>query len=574
MGAGQSGLTQEELESQLADYAKLVDIQNLAKKTELPNTANFALKTELPNTANFALKGDLAPYAKTSDIDTKLSSGFGITGNNNLEFGKGVVGKEPNSGKIVYGGWDRPNHLGIVGGGKPGEIRKVKIWDELEVDNINTANAKINGKTVATVDQIPDLAPYAKNTDLASYAKTSDLAPYAKTSDLASYAIKSVYDSNQTDANINKPNTVLGGNQNSRFLLHVPDDGRKTLWIAPINDSKTGWVWANSASLSDKGTFEVKDLKVNGGITVNGQTLAEFVKGTQVDADTVAASLANNNTFITGVQGTLYNNQKTGINTAVAASLKADADFQKLVKGNPGDKGPAGTMTNNTGFEVTGKNLIELGKGITGKEVSAGKIGYQPFSGGLDIVGAGTQADINANKLNRLVQIYDSLNIKNNESTGGWTTHFNYDGTNVNYIRGNTVFDQGGIQFQKGYGLGPYVIRLMRRDDNRCLDVGQWDNTNKGHFTCNGGAYQQFYYDPVTRQLKNVATGKCLDTNNSSNWNFNDCNSAQRNQQFQITDHGNIYAMYRGKCLDVGDKFPEWNCEQFNASQNVMFSNS
>jgi hypothetical protein len=39
--------------------------------------------------------------------------------------------------------------------------------------------------------------------------------------------------------------------------------------------------------------------------------------------------------------------------------------------------------------KVDGPNTIELGAGLT-KEINAGKIGYQSFSAGLDIVGAGT----------------------------------------------------------------------------------------------------------------------------------------------------------------------------------------
>jgi hypothetical protein len=51
------------------------------------------------------------------------------------------------------------------------------------------------------------------------------------------------------------------------------------------------------------------------------------------------------------------------------------------------------------------KNVIELGFGVAGKEVSAGKIGYQIWSGGLDIVGGGTTGG------SRQVHLYDQVYV-------------------------------------------------------------------------------------------------------------------------------------------------------------------
>lgn len=50
----------------------------------------------------------------------------------------------------------------------------------------------------------------------------------------------------------------------------------------------------------------------------------------------------------------------------------------------------ATTVTANAGVRIPGTNVLELGAGVAGKEGSAGKIGYQTFSTGLDIIGAGT----------------------------------------------------------------------------------------------------------------------------------------------------------------------------------------
>ena len=43
-------------------------------------------------------------------------------------------------------------------------------------------------------------------------------------------------------------------------------------------------------------------------------------------------------------------------------------------------------------IKIDGKNTLEFGAGISGKQADAGKIGYQTYSNDLDIVGAGTNA--------------------------------------------------------------------------------------------------------------------------------------------------------------------------------------
>ena len=59
------------------------------------------------------------------------------------------------------------------------------------------------------------------------------------------------------------------------------------------------------------------------------------------------------------------------------------------------------TIEKETNFKgpitIDGKNLLEFGKGVSGKEASAGKIGYQVWDDALDIVGAGT--DLGSRKI-------------------------------------------------------------------------------------------------------------------------------------------------------------------------------
>jgi len=60
-----------------------------------------------------------------------------------------------------------------------------------------------------------------------------------------------------------------------------------------------------------------------------------------------------------------------------------------------------GTTNNGGNVGILGANVIEFGRGISGKELNAGKIGYNTFSSdSLDIVGAGTNAS------NRKIKLY------------------------------------------------------------------------------------------------------------------------------------------------------------------------
>jgi len=56
-----------------------------------------------------------------------------------------------------------------------------------------------------------------------------------------------------------------------------------------------------------------------------------------------------------------------------------------------GTVNPTAKLHVNGGVKIAGANTVELGAGVAGKELNAGKIGYNSFgSGGLEIVGAGT----------------------------------------------------------------------------------------------------------------------------------------------------------------------------------------
>lgn len=61
------------------------------------------------------------------------TDGFQVTGNNILEFGQGVAGKETNAGKCGYGLFGESQKLAIVGAGTTTTNRVVKVYDNVEV---------------------------------------------------------------------------------------------------------------------------------------------------------------------------------------------------------------------------------------------------------------------------------------------------------------------------------------------------------------------------------------------------------------------------------------------------------
>ena len=130
--------------------------------------------------------------------------------------------RETNAGSIQYnkhGGNDNRPQLEIIGGGKAGQQRLVKIWDDVEIPSNLSANL---------ITQ-------------------------------------------------NSSNLVLGGAQaKNRWIIHTPDDDRKGLWIAPWNYAANDWDWSSSFQLNANdgknvgGSFEGEDWLGRWGILRNG----------------------------------------------------------------------------------------------------------------------------------------------------------------------------------------------------------------------------------------------------------------------------------------------------------------
>lgn len=77
--------------------------------------------------------------------------------------------------------------------------------------------------------------------------------------------------------------------------------------------------------------------------------------------------------------------------TALTPWIISGGDIYNNNTGNTGihQSHPTAALHINGNVKIDSANLLEFGAGIVGKEANAGKIGYQKFSNGLDVIGAG-----------------------------------------------------------------------------------------------------------------------------------------------------------------------------------------
>ena len=115
---------------------------------------------------------------------------------------------------------------------------------------------------------------------------------------------------------------------------------------------------------------------------------------------------------------------------------------------------------------------------------------------------------------------------------------------------------------------GPFRLRLY--DKNTCMDAGQFGGN--GDLGCmDNNLWQQFYYSPVTGQLKNVQTGRCLDAglnNGDGVWGWTDCKNHQA-QQFWRKEH--ILQWKNRDCVDLGNGNHHSGCDGNNNNQKFTW---
>ncbi len=198
-------------------------------------------------------------------------------------------------------------------------------------------------------------------------------------------------------------------------------------------------------------------LEVNGGVKVDGNNSLEFgagIPGKQFDAGRVGYQIFTPDALDVVGAGTTGGNRKIRFWTEGGADFTGNINANGAIRARGGAPGPGGSFNNgfafagnggdndsgmfssadgqiefygnaaermrinasgfvgigtttpgarlevNGGVRVLGNNTLEFGADVAGKEASAGKIGYQTYTGdALDIVGAGTAAGVNTRRV-------------------------------------------------------------------------------------------------------------------------------------------------------------------------------
>ncbi|WP_201981567.1 tail fiber domain-containing protein [Hymenobacter rubidus] len=121
----------------------------------------------------------------------------------------------------------------------------------------------------------------------------------------------------------------------------------------------------------------------------------------------------------------------TAANLYLSANGTSTSQFVLLNNGNVGIGTTPGAKLHVAGnMKIDGANTLEFGAGISGKEVSAGKIGYGTFSNGssLDIVGAGTGS-------NRVVRVFAENGLGVNGAVNAQAFNTNSDARFKTHVR-------------------------------------------------------------------------------------------------------------------------------------------
>lgn len=65
---------------------------------------------------------------------------------------------------------------------------------------------------------------------------------------------------------------VLGGTgKTNDWLFHRPDDGRTSLYIAPVTSGQSSYNWDSGYEFANDGTLKIKNMTVNNRVDVGGK---------------------------------------------------------------------------------------------------------------------------------------------------------------------------------------------------------------------------------------------------------------------------------------------------------------
>jgi hypothetical protein len=113
-----------------------------------------------------------APNRKVTLWDNvQINGNLSIPGKNVIDLGAGDTTREGNAGKIGYNIWD--DSLNIVGKGKPGEARRITMYDNVQINGNTTIKGLLNLPNNTTISADGDNA-----TQWVRLRKTDNLNEY------------------------------------------------------------------------------------------------------------------------------------------------------------------------------------------------------------------------------------------------------------------------------------------------------------------------------------------------------------------------------------------------------------
>lgn len=202
---------------------------------------------------------------------------------------------------------------------------------------------------------------------------------------------------------------------------------------------------------------------------------------------------------------------------------------------------PTARLHVNGSVKVGQKNPLEMGAGLS-KESSAGKIAYQLFSSGLDIVGAGT---VNGS---RLVKLWDNINVPGSVSTTNLCTTAG-SCTTVESIINNTgggggSLTPGGLGFDvNGDGFvnssDAQVVNACVLNAASCTNIYRLRSDLNRDEVINAIDFQMIS-NAVTQLGGSGLWGTITGTNNIENKNSGNVGIGISNPVSKLTVNGNI----------------------------------
>ncbi|MBL7740750.1 MAG: hypothetical protein JNK14_16140 [Chitinophagaceae bacterium] len=189
--------------------------------------------------------------------------------------------------------------------------------------------------------------------------------------------------------------------------------------------------------------------------------------------DTTGLLLSNRNGSNQGTDFSINSIREEGLFLSSLSDLPGNTSANSLVIRPGGQIGvgifPTAKLDINGGVKLQGLNLFEFGAGVAGKEVNAGKVGYNAFGqNGLTIVGGGTNVTNRAvffyaeggTTMNGPLNIGGPLRINGNAGTAGQVLTSNGTGDPVweSTAYGNST--RFGLSFTHNFTTGHSLAPL------------------------------------------------------------------------------------------------------------------